>query len=77
VIQLVLELTDGYRCFPFNRPGQQATVILSVIKHRANDKMIAMVYTKVNQVCLDIKLTPEQNDELRLLAGVEPGLPLE
>jgi len=73
LIQLVLDHTDGELSFPFNRPGQKSTVIFFVIKHRSNHKIIAMVYTQNGQVLIDVKLTPAQNDELRLSAGVEPG----
>jgi len=73
LIKLVLDQTDGYLDFPFNRPGQKATVIFSVIKHRRNGKIVAMVYTQDAQVLIDVKLTPAQNEALRLSAGVEPG----
>jgi len=73
LIKLVLAQTDGYLDFPFNRPGQKATVIFSVIKHHSNNKIIAMVYTQDGQVLIDVKLMPAQNEALRLSAGVEPG----
>jgi predicted DNA-binding protein (MmcQ/YjbR family) len=73
LIKLVLEQTDGYLDFPFNRPDQKATVIFSVIKHHSNNKIIAMVYTQDGQVLIDVKLMPAQNEALRLSAGVEPG----
>ena len=73
LIALTIAQTDGYLDYPFNRPNQKAGVIFSVIKHQSNNKMIAMVYTKSDQLFIDVKLLPQHSESLRLLKGVMPG----
>lgn len=73
LIALIIDHTDGYLSFPFNRPGIKSTIVWSIIKHQHNDKILAMVYTKENELLMNIKLSPAQNEVMRLLNGVEPG----
>jgi len=73
LVNLIIENTDGYLSFPFNKPSTKSKVIWSIIKHHSNDKILAMVYVKENDLMMNIKLSPEQNETLRLLKGVEPG----
>jgi len=73
LIALIMVQTDGYLGYPFNRPNQKSGVIFSVIKHRSTHKMIAMVYTKSDQLFVDVKLLPKHSESLRLLKGVMPG----
>jgi len=73
LVNMVIKNTDGYLCFPFNRPGTQSTITWSVIKHHHNDKILAMVYMKGEELMINVKLLPEQNESLRLLKGVKPG----
>jgi len=73
LIKLIIDQTDGFLDYPFNRPNQQAGVRFAVIKHQHNHKIIAMVYEQAEQVFVDVKLTPRQREELRGLSGVDPG----
>ncbi len=73
LIKLILDRTDGYVSYPFNKPGRKEPIQWSVIKHQSNNKILAMVFVKDDQLMMNIKLKPEQNDMMRDLQGVEPG----
>ncbi|WP_137626095.1 MmcQ/YjbR family DNA-binding protein [Lactiplantibacillus pingfangensis] len=73
LIKLILDQTDGFLDYPFNRPNQQSGVRFAVIKHQQNQKIIAMVYQQAGQVFIDVKLSPQQSEEIRMLKGVQPG----
>ena len=72
-LELVVDHTDGYECFPFNKPTRHEKIIWHVVKHQSNDKIIAMVFEKDDELLIDLKLTIEHGQQMRLIRGVEPG----
>lgn len=73
LVELVVDHTDGYECFPFNKPTRHEKIIWHVVKHQSNDKIIAMVFEKDDELLIDLKLTIEHGQQMRLIRGVEPG----
>ncbi|RRG17570.1 MmcQ/YjbR family DNA-binding protein [Weissella viridescens] len=73
LVDLVVANTDGYECFPFNKPTRHEKIVWHVIKHHSNDKIIAMVFEKDAELLIDLKLTIEHGQQMRLIRGVEPG----
>ncbi|QIL50152.1 MmcQ/YjbR family DNA-binding protein [Weissella coleopterorum] len=73
LIKLIEVETDAYLSYPFNKPGVNSTIKWSVLKHQKNDKILAMVYVKDEELLMNVKLLPEHSESLRMLKGVEPG----
>jgi len=73
IVQLVIDLSDGYVSYPFNKNLTQDKVIWHVIKHHHNDKVYGAVFEKDGHVHLNVKLTVEHGQELRQLNGVMAG----
>lgn len=71
--QLVLEMSNGFESFPFNKDMSKDKIIWHVIKHHHNQKIYAMVFEKEQKLFLNVKLTIEHGQELRELKGVAPG----
>lgn len=73
LIEMILDQTNAYVSLPFNKPNRPDQIKWYVLKHHHNDKILAMVYTKDQELSLNLKLQPELNAELQLLKGVLPG----
>ena len=74
LIDLVLANTDGYECYPFNGPNSHEKIKWTVIKHRSNHKIMALIFEIDGQLLIDIKLDPDQGDILRQSeTGIYPG----
>lgn len=73
LIDMIMATTDAYLSYPFNKPGRKSTIQWSVLKHQKNDKILAMVYVKDNELLMNVKLLPEHSEGLRMLKGVDPG----
>lgn len=66
--------TDGYECYPFNGPNSHEKIKWTVIKHQANNKIMALIFEIDSQLLIDIKLDPDKGDILRQnIKGVYPG----
>lgn len=74
LIDLVLANTDGYEYYPFNGPNSHEKIKWTVIEHRSNHKMMALIFEINSQLLIDLKLDPDQGDILRQSeTGVYPG----
>ncbi|MCZ9310993.1 MmcQ/YjbR family DNA-binding protein [Weissella koreensis] len=73
LIDMIISETDAYLSYPFNKPGTKSTIKWSILKHHKNNKILAMVYIKDDELSLNVKLLPEHSESLRTLKGVEPG----
>ncbi|MBM7616606.1 putative DNA-binding protein (MmcQ/YjbR family) [Weissella uvarum] len=73
LVQLVIDNTDGYESFPFNKDNSHEKIVWHVIKHESNNKIIALVFEKDDELLIDLKLTIEHGQQMRLLRGVGAG----
>lgn len=73
LVQLALDVSNGYVSFPFNDPKKKDKVVWHVIKHHHNDKMYGAIFEQDGQLQVNVKLTIEHGQELRQLAGIIPG----
>lgn len=74
LIELVLENTDGYECYPFNGPKSHEKIKWTVIKHQSNNKILALIFELQDQLLIDVKLDPDKGDILRQsVKGIYPG----
>lgn len=73
LVKLVVDNSDGYETFPFNKDTSHEKIIWHVIKHESNNKIIALVFEKDGDLLIDLKLTVEHGQQMRLIRGVEAG----
>ncbi|MCW0952626.1 MmcQ/YjbR family DNA-binding protein [Weissella ceti] len=71
--QLVVDMSNGFESFPFNKDMTKHKIIWHVVKHQHNQKIYGMVFEKEQKLFLNVKLTTEHGQELRELRGVTPG----
>lgn len=73
LVQVAVDVSNGYVSFPFNDPKKKMKITWHVLKHHHNDKMYAAIFEKDGQLNINVKLTVEHGQELRQLAGITPG----
>ncbi|WP_429971840.1 MmcQ/YjbR family DNA-binding protein [Fructilactobacillus sp. Tb1] len=73
LVSLVQKYSDGYLCFPFENPKRPSQIKTHVIKHKSNNKIIAIILVKDKQLLINLKLTPAHIQEMRDIRGIIPG----
>ena len=72
LIDLVLENTDSYEDYPFNTSGRES-ILWTVMKQKANGKILALIFEKNGELLIDLKLEPAHGHLMRAHRGVSAG----
>lgn len=72
LIDLVLENTDSYEDYPFN-VSKREPILWTVMKQKANGKILALIFEKDGELLIDLKLEPEHGQLMRTHRGVSAG----
>ncbi len=70
LLDWLLDVTGAEEVYPFTREKSKYT---TVIRHRRNQKMLALVTEKDGNLLLNLKLKPEQVENMLETKGVIPA----
>lgn len=70
IINLCLDYSDAYLDYPFKKTGGD----YCVVRHKANTKIFALIFTKDEKIWVNLKTDPIEGDFLKQVhASVLPG----
>lgn len=73
LIDLTLEELDSFLDHPFNGGKRVEKIKWHVVRHQRNKKIFAMIYTRDNELMINLKMTIPHNEMMRERKGVYPG----
>lgn len=70
LIALVQDHAATHETYPFNKINSHETIIWTVMKHNASNKITAMIFEREAVLYLTLKLTPDHVDEMIKTRGI-------
>lgn len=73
LINLVKTTTNSFEDYPFNHKNSHEKIIWTVMRQVSNNKIIALIFEKDDELMIDLKLEPQHGEMMRSRNGVYPG----